>query len=69
MKQDIQNNISESALQFIEIDNFMMIKITQEKDEDKRKILHDDILNELGINQKMEYSWGKYHQIMMLEAM
>lgn len=30
-----------------------------EKDEDKRKILHDDILNELGINQKMEYSWGK----------
>ena len=47
----------------------MMIKITQEKDEDKRKILHDDILNELGINQKMEYSWGKYHQIMMLEAM
>ena len=30
-----------------------------EKDEDKRKILHDDILNELGINQQMEYSWGK----------
>ena len=30
-----------------------------EKEEDKRKILHDDILNELGINQKMEYSWGK----------
>ena len=30
-----------------------------EKDEDNRKILHDDILNELGINQKMEYSWGK----------
>lgn len=30
-----------------------------EKDEDKRKILHDEILNELGINQKMEYSWGK----------
>ena len=28
-------------------------------DEDKRKILHDDILNELGINQQMEYSWGK----------
>ena len=26
---------------------------------DKRKILHDDILNELGINQQMEYSWGK----------
>ncbi len=30
-----------------------------EKDEDKRKILHDDILNELSINQQMEYSWGK----------
>ena len=30
-----------------------------EKDEDKRKILHDDILNELGINKQMEYSWGK----------
>ena len=30
-----------------------------EKDEDKRKILHDDILSELGINQQMEYSWGK----------
>lgn len=30
-----------------------------EKDEDKRKILQDDILNELGINQQMEYSWGK----------
>ena len=30
-----------------------------EREEDKRKILHDDILNELGINQKMEYSWGK----------
>ena len=30
-----------------------------EKDEVKRKILHDDILNELGINQQMEYSWGK----------
>lgn len=29
-----------------------------EKDEDKRKLLHDDILNELGINQQMEYSWG-----------
>lgn len=30
-----------------------------EKDEDKRKILHDGILNELGVNQQMEYSWGK----------
>lgn len=30
-----------------------------EKDEGKRKILHDDILNELGINQQMEYSWGR----------
>ena len=30
-----------------------------EKEERKRKILHDDILNELGINQQMEYSWGK----------
>lgn len=30
-----------------------------EKDEDKRKILHDNILNELGINQQMEYGWGK----------
>ena len=30
-----------------------------EKNEDKRKLLHDDILNELGINQQMEYSWGK----------
>lgn len=30
-----------------------------EKDEDKRKILHDDILNELGIDHQMEYSWGK----------
>lgn len=30
-----------------------------EKNEDKRKILHDDILNESGINQQMEYSWGK----------
>lgn len=30
-----------------------------EKDENKRKILHDNILNELGINQQMEYSWGK----------
>ncbi len=30
-----------------------------EKDEDKRKILHDDILNELGIKEQKEYSWGK----------
>lgn len=30
-----------------------------ENDEDKRKILHDNILNELGINQQMEYIWGK----------
>lgn len=30
-----------------------------EKDEDKRKILHDDILNKLGIKPQMEYSWGK----------
>ena len=30
-----------------------------EKDEGRRKILHDDILHELGINQQMEYSWGK----------
>lgn len=30
-----------------------------EKDEDKRKIFHDEILYELGINHKMEYSWGK----------
>lgn len=30
-----------------------------EKDEDKRKILHDDILNNLGIDQQMEYRWGK----------
>ena len=30
-----------------------------EKDEAKRKILHDDALNEIGINQQMEYSWGK----------
>ena len=29
-----------------------------EKDEYKRKVLHDDVLNELGIVQKMEYSWG-----------
>lgn len=30
-----------------------------EKDEDKRKMLHDDIIHELGINHQMEYSWGK----------
>ena len=30
-----------------------------EKDEDKRKILHDDILNNLGLDQQMEYRWGK----------
>lgn len=30
-----------------------------EQDERKRKKLHDAILNELGINQQMEYSWGK----------
>ncbi|MDE7435703.1 MAG: hypothetical protein K2N01_07800 [Lachnospiraceae bacterium] len=30
-----------------------------EKDAVKRKELHDDILKELGINQKKEYSWGK----------
>ena len=30
-----------------------------EKDEAKRKILHDDILNELGINHQKKYSWGK----------
>lgn len=30
-----------------------------EKNEDKRKLLHDNILKELGINQQMEYSWGK----------
>ena len=30
-----------------------------EKDEDKRKILHDAILSELGMNQQTEYSWGK----------
>ena len=27
--------------------------------QDKRKLLHDNILKELGINQQMEYSWGK----------
>ena len=31
----------------------------QERNEDKRKLLHDNILKELGINQQMEYSWGK----------
>lgn len=30
-----------------------------EKDATKRKKFHDDILNELGINQKKEYTWGK----------
>lgn len=30
-----------------------------EKEEKKRKILHDEILNKLGINQQIEYSWGK----------
>ena len=30
-----------------------------EEDENKRKTLHDDILNELGIKEQMEYSWGK----------
>lgn len=30
-----------------------------ERNEDKRKLLHDNILKELGINQQMEYSWGK----------
>lgn len=30
-----------------------------ERDEDKRKILHDHILNELGIEEQKEYSWGK----------
>ena len=30
-----------------------------EKDEAKRKKLHDDILYELGINQQMGYSWGE----------
>ena len=30
-----------------------------EKDEYKRKKLHDDILRELGINQKKEYTWGE----------
>lgn len=30
-----------------------------EKDAVKRKKMHDDILNELGINQNKEYTWGK----------
>lgn len=30
-----------------------------EKDAAKRKKLHDDILNELGINQKEKYTWGE----------
>lgn len=30
-----------------------------EKDERKRKILHDDILNELGIRPQERYDWGK----------
>ena len=30
-----------------------------EKDENKRKILHDDILKGLGINQWMKFNWGK----------
>ncbi len=30
-----------------------------ENDEKKRKILHDDILNELGIGTQEIYSWGK----------
>ncbi len=30
-----------------------------ENDEEKRKILHDDILNELGIRPQERYSWGK----------
>lgn len=33
-----------------------------EKDEYKRKILHDDILNELGINQQMEYMIRLYQK-------
>ena len=36
-----------------------MIKSFRKKNEDKRKLLHDNILKELGINQQMEYSWGK----------
>ena len=30
-----------------------------EEDEPKRKNLHDEILNELGVNQQVNYSWGK----------
>jgi len=30
-----------------------------ENDEKKRKILHDDILKELGIRPQEKYSWGK----------
>lgn len=30
-----------------------------QKDAVKRKKFHDDILNELGINQNKEYTWGK----------
>ncbi len=30
-----------------------------ENDEKKRKILHDDILNELGIRPQESYRWGK----------
>lgn len=30
-----------------------------EQDEEKRKELHDEILNDLGLNQHMEYNWGK----------
>ena len=30
-----------------------------EKNEDKRKLLHDNILKELGINQQMEYCWQR----------
>ncbi len=30
-----------------------------ENDEKKRKILHDDILHELGIRPQERYSWGK----------
>ncbi len=30
-----------------------------ENDEKKRKLLHDDILNELGIRPQERYSWGK----------
>lgn len=30
-----------------------------ECEEDKRKILHDEILMELGIKEQKEYNWGK----------